>query len=140
MKLVNSNLIPSTKDIYQSSLGTFYFFDNYIVSEINEGEIYNWESSKKMISLIYDYYGEKARVHIISNRVHNYSVMPTYWIEFNKSSHANCLLSVSFITYNKLALANAKLEQGFIKVESACFKNLEEATYWLNNTSTKRTA
>jgi len=140
MKIVNSNLVPSIKEVYQTELGNFYFFEDYIVSEINEGVIFNWESSKEMISLVYDFYGENPNIHIISNRVNNYSVVPTYWLEFNKSIHAKSLLSVSFVTYSELGLANAKLEQDFIKVKTACFKSIKEVIHWLDNSSQKRTA
>ena len=140
MKLIESKFAYLIQETYNSKFGTIHFIDNIVISEVNEGIIFNTECSQELAKLITNYYGKAESVHIVSNRVHNYSVVPTYWIDFNKSKYAKCLESISFITYNKLAFANAKLEQDFINTRSECFKNFEDAMNWLNTLNKKMIA
>jgi len=62
--------------------GTFYLFDGFIVAEINEGVVFTWEDhAKKATEEILDLYDSDGRnIIYISNRINNYSVMPSDWV------------------------------------------------------------
>ena len=140
MKLIDSKFAPSVEGINVTKFGVIYFFKEFVVTEINEGEVYGLETSAELTKLIFEQYATKTDIHIISNRINNYSVEPTYWFDFYKNEHADALKSVSFVYYNELAYSNAKLEQTFIKCDSECFKNLHDAIDHISKTQNKRTA
>lgn len=140
MKLIDSKFASLIEGVNVTKFGVIYFFNEFAVTEINEGEIFSSESSKELTKLIFDYYGTNTNLRIISNRVNNYSVEPTYWFDFYKNKNANALKNVSFVYYNELAHSNAKLEQTFIKCKTACFNSLQEAINNFSNITDKRTA
>ena len=140
MKLIDSKFASLIEGVYVAKFGVVYFFDEYIVTEINEGEIFNFQSSEELTELLVKHYGNNPSVHVISNRVNNYAVDPIYWIDFYKNEQSNVIKTMSFITYNELSKSNAKLEQEFIKVKSKCFTNLEDAMHWLNTIPKKWSA
>lgn len=140
MKLIDSKYFTLTNKNYETSFGMVYCFDNFIITEVNEGVIFNLKCSNELIRLAFGHYGKNPNLHVISNRVNNYSVVPTYWLDFNKNENANILKSVSFVYYNELAYSNAKLEQTFIKCKTDCFKSLQDAINNFKNLNNKRTA
>jgi len=140
MKLIDSKFAPLIEGIEVTRFGLVYFFNEFVVTEINEGELYSSESSFELTKLIFDHYGPNTNIHVISNRINKYSVEPTYWFDFYKNENANALKKVSFVYYNELAYSNAKLEQIFIKCKSECFKSLHDAIDSVSNITDKRTA
>ena len=140
MKLIDSKFASLIEGVCVAKFGVVYFFKEFIVTEVNEGEIFGILSSEELIELAYNHYGTKANLHIISNRINNYSVVPTHWVDFYKTKNENVIKSVSFVNYNELAYSNAKLEQTFIKCKTECFSNLQDAINKFSNITDKRTA
>ncbi|MBU2940489.1 hypothetical protein KO494_13155 [Lacinutrix sp. C3R15] len=140
MKLSNTKYNQLIKNAFKTGFGMVYCFDNFIVTEINEGVIFDLNYSKELTALIFDYYGPNYNLHVISNRVNNYSIVPTYWFNFYKNKNANQLKSVSFVYYNELAYLNAKLEEKFIKCKTECFKNLDDAICTISNIPNRKIA
>ncbi|QRM90685.1 hypothetical protein FG167_16055 [Lacinutrix sp. WUR7] len=140
MKLIDSKFAPSVEGINVTRFGVIYFFKDFVVTEINEGVVYGTETSEELTRLILEQYATKTNIHVISNRINNYSVEPTYWFDFYKNEHADALKSVSFVYYNELAYSNAKLEQTFINCKTECFKSLQEAINNFSKITNKRTA
>ncbi|WP_452227795.1 MULTISPECIES: hypothetical protein [unclassified Lacinutrix] len=140
MKLIDSKFAPSIEGIHVTKFGVVYFFNTFIVTEINEGELFSFASSIQLTNLIFDYYGTNTNLQVISNRINNYSIEPTYWFDFYKNENANSLKNVSFVYYNELAYANARLEQTFIKCKSECYKSLHDAIDSISSITDKRTA
>ena len=55
------------------SLGDLYFFENYLVTEFNEGENVTFENFKEVAEAIKTRYGDRP-IGFISNRINSYSI------------------------------------------------------------------
>ncbi|MFC4221627.1 hypothetical protein [Flagellimonas marina] len=116
------------REIRECDFGVFYFFDGLVISEINEGVVFNWSMAKKIIGIAYDILGKDKPIAYISNRINNYSVVPTDWLKFYKNRHQ--LEFYSVVAYNKGGLSSIVLEKMFFKNNIRQFSDLESAIKW----------
>ncbi|WP_109298830.1 hypothetical protein [Aquimarina sp. AU474] len=108
--------------------GTVHFYENFIIVEVKEGVILNFEKAAQMFMLGKEYYGKKTPFVYISNRIHSYSFEPTS--HFKSSELFPNLKGVAVVTYSPINSNVAELEQSFLKKPSAIFHSLEEAIIW----------
>ncbi len=110
--------------------GTYYLFDTFIVSEIDEGIVFTWDDHAKPIveelSELYDQKGDN--LVLISNRVHSYSVKPSDWIKFFKSEYK--LKGYAIVSYSRKGIIASLVEKLFMRSSFQSFGNLEEAIVW----------
>ncbi|TXN37546.1 hypothetical protein FVB32_04455 [Flagellimonas hymeniacidonis] len=116
------------REIRECEFGVFYFFDGLVISEINEGVIFNWTMAKKVIDIAYEILGRERRIAYISNRVNQYSVVPADWIKFYTNRHE--LEFYSVVAYNKMGLSSIILEKMFFRNSIRQFSDLETAVKW----------
>ncbi|WP_431126795.1 hypothetical protein [Flagellimonas flava] len=116
------------REIREYDFGVFYFFDGLVISEIKEGVVFNWSMAQKAIDAAYEVIGQDRPIAYISNRIHNYSVVPTDWIKFYTHRHKLELYSV--VAYNKSGLASIILEKMFFRNNIRQFSDLETAINW----------
>ncbi|WP_036381124.1 hypothetical protein [Muricauda sp. MAR_2010_75] len=116
------------REIRECDFGVFYFFDGLVISEIKEGVVFNWTMAKKIINIAYEILGKDNPIAYISNRIHNYSVIPTDWLKFYKNRHQ--LEFYSVVAYNKGGLSSIVLEKMFFKDNIRQFSDLENAIKW----------
>ena len=110
------------------SFGNFYFFEKFIVSEINEGVHFTWKHGIQILEIAHKHYGEEGKVAYISNRINSYSLHAQDWLKFfNKYNNINAL---AIVTYSKIGLMNIVLEKIFSKVSIKKFQSLEDAINW----------
>lgn len=96
-------------------------FANVLLYELNEGIHLDSNQSKLTIDEIIDFYGEKPKICLFSNRVNSYSVSPQLWNAL-KTQYPNLLVAYSTISY-----LNATLEKRFTDQSIKRCKSLEEA-------------
>lgn len=123
------NLKYELEDVYVLSTGMFYFFEDFIVSEINEGVHFNWETAQEVIELALNHYGRDSKISYISNRVYSYSIEPQDWLKFFKSRHTLRVFAV--VTYSKSGFINVMMEKLFFKSRIKTFENLNDAVDWV---------
>ncbi|MFD2188576.1 hypothetical protein [Aquimarina celericrescens] len=70
---INRKLIQK----HQIDIGMFYFYENFIVAEIKENVILNFESGRELFQLASEYYKGILPYIYISNRINSYSINPT---------------------------------------------------------------
>lgn len=116
------------REIREYEFGVFYFFDGLVISEMNEGEIFDWSIAEKIIEAAYKVLGKNKPIAHISNRIHNYSVVPTDWLKFYKHRHQ--LEFYSIVAYNNSGLASMVLERMFFRSKIRQFSCLEDAIKW----------
>ena len=109
-------------------IGIVYFYKNYVVTEINEGIVVNFEKAAKLLQLGIEYYGSKTPFVYISNRINSYSFEPT--AHFKSTEMFPNLKGFGVVIYNKLNSDVAKMEQAFINKPTNIFYSLEEAIEW----------
>lgn len=118
------------------AFGNFYFFEKYIIAELNHGIHFNWEKGRELIDVAYEHYGEDAKIAYISNRVNSYSVDPQDWIKFYKERHH--LEAYAIVAYNKIGLMNVMLEKLFSQTRIRKFSDLDAAVEWILSLQQKK--
>lgn len=140
MKIIFTDLIKEIQDVHSTENGNFYFFENYVISEIHEGVIYNWEAAQELILLINAHYGPKSSINFISNRVNKYSIVPTDWIKFYNNQYSSRLNSYSIVSYTNSNLLNIMIEKLFMKVSANHFSDINLAIHSINSQNTLESA
>ncbi|MEM9077824.1 MAG: hypothetical protein AAGC43_12325 [Bacteroidota bacterium] len=116
------------REIREYEFGVFYFFNNLVISEINEGVLFNWEMATKAVDAAYEVIGRDNTIAYISNRVNHYSVVAADWRKFYFNRHQLDLYSVVGNTHGNFA--SLVLERMFFRNNIRQFLDLEEAIEW----------
>lgn len=129
MTIEHSNLSSEIEDMYVSVNGNFYFFKNFIVTEIHDGVNFTWENGQNVLAAAKKHYGPTINVTIISNRINEYSINPQDWIKFFKADFK--IKSYLVVANNKRHWLNALLEKTFLNNNIVKrFTNLHDAIDW----------
>ncbi len=128
MLVSESNITLPLEDVYILDCGIFYFFENLIISEIKEGILFNWEVAKDVIEIAESHYGKGTKVAYISNRVHNYSLVPQDWLKYFKARDSISAFGV--VSYSRQERSNILIEKLFFKSKIRKFFSLEKAVDW----------
>lgn len=120
---------PFYKNAFQElnySFGDFYLFEDFVVAEIKEGVVFNWEDhAKQVVEEIVNLYEDNVdNIVYISNRVHTYSVVPSDWLRFFKYSYS--LKGYAVVSHGKRPI----LEKLFMKATMKNFVSLDKAIKW----------
>ncbi len=110
-------------------IGTAYFYENFVVTEMKEGIILNFEKAAKLFQLGKEYYGNKIPFVYISNRINSYSFEPTS--HFKSGDLFPNLIGFAVVTYASIDSEIAELEQAFLKKPTNIFYNLDDAIDWV---------
>ncbi len=109
--------------------GNFYFFEGFVVSEINEGVDFSWELAKPVIHEVERFYNSKGSdIVYISNRIYGYNVKPVDWLKF--TAFAFKLKGYAIVVDSHLKSRNAKFESLFIPVKFKVFNDITESIIW----------
>lgn len=133
MRVAQSDLSYELEDVYILESGVYYFFKGFIISEVNEGILFNWEMAQDLIELAHNHYGRDAKISYISNRVNEYSMVPQDWLKFFNRNHK--LKRFAIVTYTEIGIVNVMLEKMFFKSTIKRFDNLSEAVHWATDDS-----
>ena len=128
MRIKDSILINNIKDVHVSQNGNYYFFEGFIIGEINEGVTYTWKSAQDIIKAAYEFYGEDISICYITNRVNEYSVNPSDWFKFFKSNHS--LNGYAIVSKSEIGWVNSIIERMFLSIKVERFTDLYEAIEW----------
>lgn len=128
MTINNSSLASEANYIYNLNIGDFYFYDNFFISEINEGEIIGKDAGLKFLDLINKHFGNNNPYGLISHRVYSYS---TNLFELLQISNLfKFLVANAVVAYSDLALKNFELETRLFEFKGKSFISLEDAIEW----------
>ncbi|GAA4277801.1 hypothetical protein [Aquimarina mytili] len=119
---------------HEIDIGMFYFYENFVVGEVNEGSDLNFESGKKLYQLIETYYKGTIPYTYISNRVNSYSFKPTR-IHGSSEKFPN-LKGYAIVTYDPVNHKIACLEKTFADIPTDVFNSLEDAITWSKKMTT----
>ncbi|MFT6796294.1 MAG: hypothetical protein ACJART_001433 [Maribacter sp.] len=116
------------REVREFEFGSFYFFDDLVISEINKGVFFQWKMAEKAVKAAKAFYGEEQPIAYISNRIHSYTVAPKDWLKFY--SHRHELAYYSVVGNTTGSLPSALLEKMFFKGSLMQFNEIEEAITW----------
>ncbi len=126
MTIKNHHIIEKVIAIHQLEFGEFYFFDDFVVSEIYDEVLFNWEKAKIVIDIAENIYGKGCQPHYISNRIHHYAIVPNDWLTFFKKRYL--IKSYIIVTDAKNSIMNLHFERLFFKkIRIEKVTNLDEA-------------
>jgi len=133
ISIKESNFYDQVLKEHNYPFADIFIFKDFIVSEIKEGVIFNWEDHAKLV--INDVTGffntDGSDLIYISNRVHSYSVMPQDWVKFFKSSYN--LKGYYVVSDRKTSVMGFMIENLFFKNKIKRFSSIYEAINWLEN-------
>ena len=111
----------ATKTAYYN----FFFYDNYVIAEANEGIVLDKEIVTKTLKVILDHYKDDSFT-VISHRKNNYTVdVDVYTLKLMKKIRALAIVSSDSSVKEK-----ALIEQLAFNPTFAFFENLEDARSW----------
>ena len=124
MNIKETKLINCVEAINNANLGSLYFYDNVVVSEINEDAHVSLDVGEEHMELIQNHFGDKPFIYL-SNRVNEFS---TNAIDFEKFCNIFPNMK-AFLTvyYNQFTYKSLFFEKQFCKTPYFDFKNLTEA-------------
>lgn len=128
MLVPQADLNYDIKDICILDFGTFYFFDNFVISEINQEVHIDWNLAKVAIDCVIGHYGTNHKIALISNRHYSYSIDPHYWKTF--FSEYDFVEAYALVCYNQPENAHMAIEKLFFTKNMKTFNNLNEAIEW----------
>ena len=110
--------------------GDYYLFESFVVAEIHKDVVFTWKDHGKVvaeeISHLYEQNG-KGIVYI-SNRVNEYSRVPSDWFHFFRFNFF--MKGYGIVSYSPEAKRTAILEKFFVRSKMQNFDNLDDAILW----------
>ncbi|WP_299249580.1 hypothetical protein [uncultured Aquimarina sp.] len=117
---------------FEINLGLFYFYKNYIIAEIKEGEIISVEKLDQLMPLILKYYKNGSPFTYISNRINPHSINPLDYIQCPFIYLEN-FIGYSAIHYNEITRKSIEIEKYFAQRPFSIFNNIDDAIRWTYN-------
>jgi len=115
-------------EIYKHDIGVLYFFENRVISEINEGEHVSIPKAKRLVEAINLFFDGNKSYGYISNRINDFSVSPLDFSNFKL--FLKNINSYSRVTYNNYRNESMNLEKRFCKIPYKEFSSLIDASVW----------
>lgn len=127
MRDTNQKLIAK----HELTLGAYYFYNNYFIAEIKEGETISLDKLDELTKLVLKYYSKGQPFSYISNRIHSHSIQPHQYAECPLFFLEN-FIGYAVVTYNPYSTKFIEVEKHFAKRPFYNFSNLKDAIAWTN--------
>jgi len=109
--------------------GTNYYFDDFFIMEVNEGEHFNSKKLNTLIENLRSHYGNHKQLAYIANRVNSYSIDPVLWSYFDEDD--SILLAASIVIYRESTKMSANIEKQMASIPMKRALSLDEAVIWV---------
>ncbi len=119
------------EDTYILQFGTFYFYETFVVSEIQKGISFDKKMAEMVIELIDNHYGKEANIGYISNRIYDYSVSTRAWYKFFEIRYR--VKAYAIVSQKKQHPILCALKKLTYKQEKCRYSSLLEAASWLTS-------
>jgi hypothetical protein len=103
-----------------------FFFDNYVISQLQEGVLLEASNSKTLINALEDHYQDKPFVYI-ANRTFAYNVSPMLYRE---ASNMDKLKGICIVTSKTLSQDTARFEGKFYDKEFYVCETITTGINW----------
>lgn len=127
----DSNIYKDVIKELNYNFADVFVFEKFVISEIKEGIVFNWEDHAKLIikDVIAVLDTDGSDLTYVSNRIHSYSVMPQDWIKFFKNEYS--LKGYCVISNKKTSMLSFMVESLFFNNRMKRFTNIYEAVNYL---------
>lgn len=130
MKVIDANLEHLVEDVFLSKYGTYYLCNTFIITEIDQGVVFDIEAYRELQTLLTTYYPDKDSVSLVSNRINQYAVVPTDWLKVFGTDDTK-IDKLAVIGYDRRAFLNAELEKQIFNAELKSFNFITDAIDWV---------
>ncbi|MEP2937332.1 MAG: hypothetical protein ABJM06_02980 [Gilvibacter sp.] len=113
-------------DVYESRLGTLYFYQHLVIGEFHEGVNLSYQNAFNILLKSLKYIGTRPIVYI-SNRVNSYSVQPNDYKYLEKVPN---IKGIAIVSSDSSGTSSAMLEAKFVNKNFALFSTIQEAQAW----------
>lgn len=127
MNVLQSPFAHKVEATISLDIGNFYFFENYIIAEFNEGKHVTFNAFKDVIDITKEQYCTKSQI-FISNRIHSYSV--DLMDILSNSKDLNFLSAYVIVSYSQMTNKVIELENEYFAFPRKRFSNLIDAVTW----------
>ncbi len=131
MKIEDSKYLNMEHEEIRLPFGNFYFFEQFVISELHEGVHFDWKRVKILSDLMQTHYGNGKSLVYLSNRVNSYSIEPQSWLKFDKKYHL--FIASGIIAYDNRGGLSVVLERLFSKERIKKFRSLKNGIEWAMN-------
>ena len=130
--VVNYVTKDSIKESHNFDFGDYYFFENFVVSELKNSITFDWHKAQDLINKALNYYGNDfSQLHLISNRYNNYSVVAQDWKKFLRLYE---IKTYCVVIYSRNAEINVVMEKLFFKTNQIhTFNHIKQALSFVLN-------
>lgn len=111
---------------YNLPFSEVFVFDEFLIAQINEGELITPEHNETLNEVIQKHFLGKDLVYI-SNRVNSYAVDPLAYVEAQKIPN---LVAMAIIPRCETMRKSAEYEKDFYDKPYGIFNTLSEAIIW----------
>lgn len=131
ISIKDSNIYKDVIKELNYNFADVFVFENFVISEIKEGIVFNWEDHAKLIikDVIAVLDTDGSDLTYVSNRIHSYSVMPQDWVKFFKNEYS--LKGYCVISDKKTSMLSFMVESLFFNNRMKRFTNIYEAVNYL---------
>jgi len=124
----NPALNNKTYTTHNLKLGTVYFYNNYVITEFNEGVHIDFENFMELTLLINSTFKD-IPFGFISNRANSYSI-DVRDAELYKKTFPNAK-AYAIVAYSNLTERIIEIENHFFKFNKKVFKDMVSAINWV---------
>lgn len=103
------------------------FYEGYVISVMREGVVFGKDRIHDLVQICSNYYQTSKFVYI-SNRLHNYNVDPTIYLNLENVGN---LAGITIVSQKASSINMANFEKNFSKVPFSVFLEMEEARKWV---------
>lgn len=123
------------KNVHSLKAGPVYVFDNFLVSEFNEGALIDYNCFIELYTLLDIYSSNNKNYGYISHRKNTYAVKAADFLKVQKVVAKK--YPVAVVTYNKEAVKMFEFEKQLYKCDASLFNSLDKAMTWFSQSFTK---
>lgn len=131
MSIVEFKNEPQLIDYQEVNIGKLYFFENFLITEINEGVHINFDNFKDSRDSILTFF-ENKDFGVITNRTNSYSLDLNDAKRFNESFPN--LKAYAVVCNTLFGKGIFEVENQFFTYNRKIFKILEDAIEWIKET------
>jgi len=110
--------------------GVYYLFDNFFITEVNEGEHFDYAKLNVLLSSLRAHYGTHKRLAYIANRINSYSIDPVLWSYFDEDD--SILIAAAIVIYRDSTYLNANIEKQLASIPIKRAQSLNDALNWVS--------
>ncbi len=118
------------KEVHSFSYGTFFFFQDIIVAEINEGTTLDYDECGELLRAVDAFYGDRCFGYL-SHRTHSYAVDPTGYKKLT-NDFPN-MIAFAVVNNKTISFKPLAVEKRFMSLPFEAFNDLDTAFSWLDH-------